>query len=63
MRDNMSLFAAITSAGGFTEFAKVKKVKLIRAGKATFYDMREIKEDGSNNPVLKDGDLILVPGN
>ena len=61
LRENMNLFSAITSAGGFTEFAKVKKVKFIRASKATNYDMRDVKADGSNNPPLKDGDLIHVP--
>lgn len=61
LRENMSLYAAIMSAGGFTEFADVRRVKLIRASKATIYDMRDIKADGSNNPVLKDGDLIHVP--
>ena len=44
-----------------TEFADRKKVKHIRANKATFYGLRDIKADGSNNPVLKDGDLVLVP--
>ena len=61
LRDNMQLFTAITTAGGFTEFADKRKVKLIRAKKATLYDLRDIKADGSNNPVLKDGDLIHVP--
>ncbi len=61
LRDGMQLFTAITTAGGFTEFADRRKVKLIRAGKATYYDLRDIIADGSNNPVLKDGDLIHVP--
>lgn len=61
LRDGMHLYTAITTAGGFTEFADRRKVKLIRSQKANFYDMRDIKADGSNNPVLKDGDLIHVP--
>jgi hypothetical protein len=56
----MRLFQAITSMGGFTEFAK--PVKLIRGKKETKYDMRRIKEDGSNNPFLLDGDQIILPG-
>ena len=36
-------------------------MKLVRANKQTLYDLRDIKADGSNNPVLKDGDLVLVP--
>ena len=58
--ENMRLFQAITSMGGFTEFAK--PVKLIRGKKETKYDMRRIKEDGSNNPFLLDGDQIILPG-
>ncbi len=61
LRDNMQLFTAITTAGGFTEFAGRRKVKVIRANKATYYDLRDINADGSNNPVLKDGDIIHVP--
>ncbi len=61
LRENMTLYSAIMTAGGFTEFADVRRVKLIRASKATLYDMRDIKADGSNNPVVKDGDLIHVP--
>lgn len=61
LRENMRLFTAIMSAGGFTEFADVKKVKLIRNNRATIYNMRKIDEAGSNNPILMDGDTIVVP--
>ena len=60
-RENMRLFQAITSRGGFTEFAKVREVKLVRGNRETKYDMRSIKPDGSNNPFLQDGDQIIVP--
>jgi protein involved in polysaccharide export with SLBB domain len=60
LRENMRLFQAITSMGGFAEFAK--PVKLVRGKTETKYDMRRIKEDGSNNPFLLDGDQIIVPG-
>jgi protein involved in polysaccharide export with SLBB domain len=61
LRENMRLFQAITSRGGFTEFAKVREIKLVRGNKETKYDMRSIKPDGSNNPFLQDGDQIIVP--
>jgi protein involved in polysaccharide export with SLBB domain len=57
----MRLFQAITSKGGFTEFAKVREVKLIRGNKETRYDLRTVRPDGSNNPLLMDGDQIVVP--
>ena len=62
LRENMRLFQAITRAGGFTDSEKVREVKLIRGKKETKYDVRRIKADGSNNPLLQDGDQIIVPG-
>lgn len=62
LRDNMRLYQAIMAAGGFTEFADVKHVKIIRGNRALIYDMRKsLREDGSNNPILMDGDTIHVP--
>lgn len=60
LREGLTLMGAITKAGGFGDFAKVSKVKLLRGNNATYYDMRKISNDGSNNPFLKDGDLIIV---
>ena len=61
LRSGMTLMAAINRAGGFTEFARTRSVKLIRNNREQIYDMRKINADGSNNPVLKDGDQIVVP--
>lgn len=61
LRNNMRLYNAIMSAGGFTEFADVRKVKLIRGSQTMIFDMRKIDANGSNNPILKDGDTIHVP--
>ena len=60
-RDGMRLFQAIMAAGGFTEFADLRRVKLIRSKKETTYDMRKVAPDDSNNPILQDGDTIHVP--
>jgi protein involved in polysaccharide export with SLBB domain len=62
LRQGMRLLQAINRAGGFTEFAKTKGVKLIRGNREMIFDMRKINADGSNNPVLMDGDQIIVPG-
>ena len=61
LRKGMTLMDAIKRAGGFSEFAQPSRVKIIRADKELVYDLREIKPDGSNNPVLMDGDQIIVP--
>lgn len=62
LRQGMTLMSAINRAGGFSDFAKTKSVKLIRANREMIYDMRKINPDGSNNPTLMDGDQIIVPG-
>lgn len=61
LRDGMRLYAALVSAGGFNESADFRRVKLTRRGKETIYDLSQIKTDGSNNPLLKDGDAVFVP--
>ena len=60
-RRGLRLYQAIMAAGGLTEFADAKWVKLLRGNKGTLYDLRKLLPDGSNNPVLKDGDYIHVP--
>ncbi len=62
LRQGMTLLQAVNKAGGFTEFAKTKAVKLIRGNREMVYDMRRINPDGSNNPILVDGDQIIVSG-
>lgn len=62
LRQGMTLLAAINKCGGFTEFSNPRKVKLLRGNTERIYDMRKVLPDGSNNPVLQDGDQITVPG-
>ncbi len=61
LREGMRLFMAISTAGGFTEFADVKHVKIIRGGKEKVYDLRRVGGGEEGNPVLADGDQIVVP--
>lgn len=61
LREGMTLMRAINRAGGFKESAGTRRVKLIRAKQETIYDLTKINPDGSNNPVLIDGDTIIVP--
>ncbi len=61
VRDGMRLYATLISAGGFGEAADFSRVKLTRGGKDTLYDLSKIEPDGSNNPLLKDGDSVFVP--
>ncbi len=61
LRNNMRLYQAIISCGGPTEFADMRKVKLIRGSRSQVFDMRKIDDRGSNNPILMDGDTIHIP--
>jgi len=63
LRDGMRLYQAIMQCGGPSEFADMKKVKLIRGTREFRVDMRKLQTDGSNNPVLQDGDTIHIPMN
>ncbi len=59
LRQGMTLMAVIHRAGGMD--GKVRKIKLVRGGKELIFDVRKIHPDGSNNPVLMDGDEVIVP--
>jgi len=66
LRSETSILQALALAGGFTQFASPRNIKLIRntAGKQ---DVRKvnynnmIKEGGEGNYLLKSGDTIVVP--
>ena len=62
-----TLVGGIYRAGGFKEddqakeYADRKQVKLISGEQETIYDLSTLTPGGANNPVLKDGDKIIVP--
>ncbi len=66
LRSETSVLQALALAGGFTQFASTRSIKLIRnsAGKQ---DVRKVSynkmidEDGEGNYILKSGDTIVVP--
>lgn len=66
LRSETSVLQALALAGGFTQFASTRNIKLIRnAGgkqdsrRINYNDM--IDEDGEGNYILKSGDTIVVP--
>ncbi|MBE0669574.1 MAG: polysaccharide biosynthesis/export family protein [Anaerolineales bacterium] len=66
LRGDTSLLQALALAGGFTQFASPKNIKLIRAAGGTqevrvinYYDI--IEDGGRGNYLLKPGDTIVVP--
>jgi protein involved in polysaccharide export with SLBB domain len=60
MSPGMTVGGSITAAGGFTDFASPKRVKLIRNGKSMELDCRQGDNPDSLMPV-QPGDTIVVP--
>ena len=58
-KDGITLWQAIVAAGDVTPFAS-NKVKLVRNGVSQEYDIRRIKTNKSDNPLLLPGDIIEV---
>jgi polysaccharide export outer membrane protein len=66
LRSETTILQIIVMAGGFTQWAKQKKILVIRkeAGKETRITVnykKAIKGDPGSNLVLKSGDTIIVP--
>ena len=59
--NDMTLTNAIYRAGGFSDFPNKKKVKLVRDGKATYYNLTRVDKDPTQNPTLLPGDEVTVP--
>ncbi len=59
-RDGLTLLQAISSAGGPSDFAKLKDVRLIRNGKSISYNVEEIVRKPQLDPPLLPDDSIIV---
>lgn len=59
--DGITLLRAVSHAGGCTEFAKSKEVRLIRKGNAMEYNLNDIAGGEEADPKLDPGDQIVVP--
>lgn len=58
--DGMTLLDAIAAAGGFTDWANTKKVRLIRNGKVQEHDVSRISAEPERNVTLQPDDKIIV---
>jgi len=57
---DLTILAAITAAGGFTEYASQQRVRLYRGMDVVNVDMHKIRKDPSQNILLEPGDTIEV---
>jgi protein involved in polysaccharide export with SLBB domain len=62
LKTNFSLLSALYAAGGPTQWADLTQVQVIGANAKSTYDVRQLVHgDVSQNPDLKDGDVVFVP--
>jgi len=66
MTPGMTLLEAIASGGGFTDYANVKKIYILRGQggkqqKIPVHYKEALKGDSQFNLVLQSGDTIVVP--
>lgn len=58
--DDTTLLKAISTAGGFTDYANRGKVELIRGKDRVVYNCNELQQQPSKDPLIRPGDTILV---
>ncbi len=61
--EDLTVLRVINAAGGFTEYANRKKVRLLRDGKVVVIDVTAIVADPGKDIPLQPGDSIEVPQN
>lgn len=58
---DLTVLGAISAAGGFTEYADQRKVRLLRGGQARIIDIKAVRSNPSIDVQLLPGDQIEVP--
>jgi polysaccharide export outer membrane protein len=58
---DLTLLQAITSAGGYTDYARTGKIRIIRGEQVLVFDMDRIERLKDEDPLIKPGDIIVVP--
>jgi protein involved in polysaccharide export with SLBB domain len=64
LKSDSTLVSALYTAGGPARFANLKNVEIVHGGATTAYNITALTHgDLSQNPMLHDGDTVLVPRN
>jgi len=58
---DLTVLGAISAAGGFTDFADQRKVRLLRGGRVQIVDIKAVRSNPSLDIILLPGDQIEVP--
>ena len=63
LRDNLRIFDALGSAGGFLDFANTRKIVIIRGTERYNFNFRDFIQGKrlEENILLEGGDVIVVP--
>lgn len=62
LKADASLLSALYEAGGPAKYADIAHVQIEHDGEKTTYDVTKVLNGGvSQNPILRDGDVVLVP--
>ncbi len=61
MSGDMTLMQALTLAGGYTDFAARNKIKILRGGRALYFNAKKIENMDEKDPPVLPGDQIIVP--
>lgn len=57
----ITLLQAITTAAGYNDYAQPRRVKILREGQTTEYDMIDIQNTPEMDVPVEPGDVIIVP--
>ena len=60
LSSGVTILQAIAVAGGFTDFANAKKVKVVRGGKYFFVDTKDLERKPEKDVSVEAGDVIRV---
>lgn len=58
--DDMTLLKAISTAGGFTDYANRGKVELVRGKERQVYNCGDLQRNPGKDPLIRPGDTITV---
>jgi polysaccharide export outer membrane protein len=61
LTSGLTVVRALAAAGGYTEFANPRKVKILRGGKAFYVNLRELEQYPDRDIEIKPGDVMVVP--
>lgn len=62
LKNDFTLVSALYTAGGPNKWANLKNVQVVHQSQRTEYDITKLTHgDISQNPILKDGDVVFVP--